>query len=71
MLGEHKVLIVFIVGMFTVLLAIVINAPSEHERRMELIQEKEALLRLQTSIEIQETQKFIDSMDIKINTELK
>ena len=71
MLGEYKVLIVFIVGMFTVLLTIVINAPSEHERRMELIQEKEALLRLHTSVEIQETQKFIDSMDIKINTELK
>lgn len=72
MLGEHKVLIALIVMVFGTISIIAINQPSQHERRMELIEEKEALFQLQlkTHVEIEKTQRFIDSLETEIDSTL-
>lgn len=44
---------------------------TEHQRRMELIEEKQALIHLQRYIEIKENQHFIDSMYNEIDKEFK
>lgn len=69
--GTEKVLITFIIMVFGTIAVIAINTPSEHEKRMELIQEKEALLHLGTQVQIEETQMFIDSLTTKVDSSLK
>lgn len=47
-----------------------IHESNKHNSRMNRITEKEALLRLNETIEHQKTKKFIDSMSIEIEKEL-
>lgn len=72
--SESKVLIAFIISAFGVLFTLVIKMPTEHEKRIELIEEKKLLLELKQDVNhkifMEDTQKFIDSMEVKINNDL-
>lgn len=52
-----------------------VTQKSEHDIRMELIEEKEALYRLERSLEsdksYRETKHFVDSLNREINKQLK
>jgi hypothetical protein len=67
-MSDNKLVSIFAVSVFLVLglMVVVFNPKTEHERRMELIEEQEALIRLQTFVEIKKTQKFIDSLSLEI-----
>ncbi|MEY3422985.1 MAG: hypothetical protein RIR48_3315, partial [Bacteroidota bacterium] len=52
-------------------LAFLVDNKTEHDRRMELIKEKEALIHLQNWVEIKQNQHWIDSMHNEINKDLK
>ena len=57
-------LVFFVVGKF-------VDKLTKHDRRMELIKEKEALIHLQNWVEIKQNQHWIDRMHNEINKELK
>jgi hypothetical protein len=57
-------LVFFVVGKF-------VDKLTKHDRRMELIKEKEALIHLQNWVEIKQNQHWIDSMHNEINKDLK
>lgn len=74
-----KTLIIFIsIFVGAMLFGLIFNQvtqKSEHDIRMELIEEKEALYRLERSVESdkyhQETKHFIDSLQVEIEKQLK
>jgi hypothetical protein len=53
---------------FVVFSTIVITSPkSEHEKRMDIIEEKKALLQLEGNIRVKEIKVWVDSMQIEVN----
>ena len=75
----ERTLIIFLsVGIVAILLATTVGrgfSKSEHDIRMELIEEKEALYRLERSLDSEkyykETRKFTDSLKQEIDKQLK
>lgn len=69
-----KKFITFIIGISSItiipLTLMILNEKSPHEKRMELIEEKKELLKLQQDIETKKTEKWVDSMKVVVNREL-
>ena len=70
-MGENRVLMTFTISAFSVLGLLIIFNKSEHERRMELIEEKRALIELQDNAEIRQTQIELDQLIDSINKNLE
>jgi len=70
-MGENRVLMTFTISAFSVLGLLIIFNKSEHERRMELIEEKRALIELQDNAEIRQTQIELDQLIDSIDKRLK
>ncbi len=64
-------LIVIFSGVVFLLAFLLIYNLTKHDRRMELIKEKEALIHLQNWVKIKQNQHWIDSMHNEINKDLK
>lgn len=70
-MGENRVLMTFTISAFSVLGLLIIFNKSEHERRMELIEEKRALIELQDNAEIRQIQIELDQLIDSIDKRLK
>jgi len=67
---KNTVLVVFIVCVFLTIGFGFLIQKDDHDKRMELIEEKKALIELQTTLEIKENFRFIDSLHVEINKKL-
>ena len=63
---NNTVLVVFIVCVFLTICFGFLIQKDNHDKRMELIEEKRALIELQTTLEIKENFRFIDSLQVEI-----
>ena len=70
-MSDNKILAILIISVFTSLSILAISTPSEHDRRMELIEEKRELIQLQKDAEIRQTILEVDSLYQTINKEIK
>ena len=69
-MSDNKILAILIISVFSSLSILALTVPSEHDRRMELIEEKKALMQLQTDAEIRKTKIELDSLYRVINKEI-
>ena len=69
-MSDNKLLAILLIGGFCVSITAILtdDKKSAHEKRMELIEEKRALLQLEERTEMKN---FIDSMKVVNNQELK
>jgi CHASE1-domain containing sensor protein len=69
-MNTNTVLAIFIVFVFSSLIIAFSFEKDEHQKRMDLIEEKKELVDLQKRVELEQTIKWADSLSLEIDKQL-
>lgn len=70
-MNTNTVLAIFIVSFFATIVIGVSMEKDEHQKRMDLIEEKKELVDLQKRVELEKIVNWADSVSLEIDKELK
>jgi hypothetical protein len=69
-MNTNTVLAIFIVSFFATIVIGVSMEKDEHQKRMDLIEEKKELVDLQKRVELEQTIQWTDSLSLEIDKQL-